>query len=252
MVDVAVIPAAGRGTRLRPATTVIPKVMLPLIDTPVIQRVVEEALDAGVAHVVIVIGEDGDLIRRHFETLDGPWRGRLHWVEQSAPRGLGDAILCARGQVGAEPFAVLFGDSVFLDGNPTRALRDDFTAHGETVLAVARITPDEVTRRGVIAVESPEGDRPRVTGMVEKPSVGEAPSDWALVARAIMRPALFDALACVTPDASGEIQLTTAIDALAKREHIAALRISHSRLDIGNPRDYAHALQVAAERRAAE
>jgi UTP--glucose-1-phosphate uridylyltransferase len=250
VIRTAVITAAGLGTRLRPATAVIPKVMLPLVDTPTIQLVVGEALGAGVERVVIVIGHGGNLIRRHFAEVEGPWRGRITWIEQPSALGLGDAILCARGAVGEEPFAVLFGDCVFLGDNPTLSLARDFDAHGQSLLGVQRVASAEVSRRGIIELAPAAGDRLLVRRVVEKPAPGEAPSDLASVGRDLFTPEIFDALAAVSPDDSGEIQLAPAINALIAREPVAAWLISEPRLDIGDPAGYIGAFRAAAERRA--
>jgi UTP--glucose-1-phosphate uridylyltransferase len=245
-VQIAVITAAGFGNRLQPATAVIPKVMLPLIDTPAIQMVVVEALEAGVERVVLIVGHGADLVRRHLETVDGPWRGRVEWVVQPRMRGLADAILCARAAVAGEPFAVLFGDCVFLEGNPTRTLMEDFETHGHSALIAERVKRSDISKRGIFETEEASGERLMVRGVVEKPSPDEAPSDLAVAGRCLFTPAVFDALAEVTPDASGEKQLAPGINRLLESEPVAVRLIAQRRLDIGNPEDYVAAIQAVA------
>ncbi|MBN1476379.1 NTP transferase domain-containing protein [Candidatus Sumerlaeota bacterium] len=248
-VRTAVITAAGFGNRLQPATAVIPKVMLPLIDTPAIQMVVVEALEAGVERVVLVVGHGADLVRRHFEKVVGPWRGVIEWVVQPRMRGLADAIHCARSAVGEEPFAVLFGDCVFLEGNPTRTLMEDFEVHGHSALIAERVKRGDISKRGIFETEGTQGDRLLVRSVVEKPSPDEAPSDLAVAGRCLFTPGVFPALAEVTPDASGERHLAPAINRLLESEPVAVRLIPERRLDIGNPEDYVAAIQAVAAHR---
>lgn len=240
--ETAVITAAGRGTRLLPATAAIPKVMLPLVTVPAVQLVVTEAIDAGLKRIVLVVGEGGNLIRKHFDKLHGPWQGCLVWVEQLEPLGLGHAICCARGEVGEQAFALMLGDAVFLEGNPTRTLADDFRRHGETVLGLQRVPQEHVAHRGVIEVEGGGRDRLRARRMIEKPAPGEARSDLALVGRAVFRPSIFAALETAEPDSSGEIPWTEGINAAIASEPVAGIVIEEDRLDIGNPPDYFRAV----------
>lgn len=249
MIETAVITGAGKGTRLRPATQVIPKVLLPLVNVPAIQLVVEEALDAGIDRVVLVVGQDGDLIRRHFQETEGPWRGRIEFVLQPKPRGGGDAIRCACALVGGKPFVVAFGDSVFLGGNPMQTLIADHQRHGESLVAVHRIPPEEVSKRGVMDVASSEGRRHRLKGIVEKPRPGTAPSNLGVVARYLLSPTIFEMIDQTPPDAKGEIGITEAIHLLIAREPVTALEITERRLDIGNPRDYVEATLAFARER---
>jgi len=249
MIDTAVVTGAGKGTRLRPATQVIPKVLLPLVTVPAIQLVVEEVLEAGIGRVVVVVGRDGELIRRHFEETDGPWHGRIDYAVQPEPRGGGDAIRCARSCIGDNPFALAFGDSVFLGGNPIKTLLSDFKRHREALVAVHRVPENELSKRGVMDVERSDGPRHRLRGVVEKPKPGEAPSNLGVVARYILTPAIFDLLDQVQPDAKGEIGISEALQLLIAREPVTALEICERRLDIGNPRDYVEATFAFARER---
>jgi len=238
----ALITAAGMGTRLRPATEIIPKVLLPLINTPVLQLVIEEALQAGMEKVAVIVSPDSNLIRDYFSKLKGPWTGVLEFIVQPEPKGLGHAIYCGREWVGNEPFCVLFGDSVFLETNPTQILAQQYERYGESLLAVQPVPPDDIPRRGIMDVtESPDG-RKILRGMVEKPRVEDAPSNLGFVARALFNPTLFDELAKVAPDKKGEIQLTDGVRTLCQKEPVEACIISEERLDIGNPHSYSHAV----------
>lgn len=244
MLETAVIPTAGRGTRMMPATAVLPKVMLPLVNVPAIQLVVTEALEAGMKRLVIVLGENGDLTRRHFEIVDGPWQGRLEWVEQREPRGLGHAIACARERVGDRDFAVLLGDAVFLDGNPTRALAEDFHKHGETVLGLQRVPSELLAQRGIVRVGETKADRFSIQGVDEKPGAAAAGSDLALMGRAVFRATMLDALARAEVPETGELHWTVGINALARSETVAGLLITDHRFDIGNPASYLAAIEA--------
>ncbi len=249
MIETAVITGAGKGTRLRPATTVVPKVLLPLVNAPVIQLAVEEALDAGITKIALIIGTDGDLIRRHFAETEGPWQGRIAYVLQREPRGVGDAIRCAREFVGGKPFALLFGDSVFPAGNPTRTLQRDFDRHGEALIAVQQIRPEDTPKRGVVDIESSDGRRHRLRGMAEKPSPESAPSRLAGIARYVLTPAIFDCIDAAPLDCKGELNITEPIVRLMEQEPVTALEIDDTRLDIGNPKDYAAATLFFARKR---
>lgn len=243
----AVITTAGKGTRLYPVTRIIPKVMLPLLETPVIQLVVQEALQAGIEEIILIVSPEGNMIRDYFDNSPGPWQGKIQYIIQPEAKGLGDAIYCARESVGNEPFLVLFGDSVFLRENPSRKLIDNMILTGHAALAVQEIPDEDIPRRGVLDAETLGDSRYRIKGMVEKPSLEEAPSNLGFIARAIFHPSIFNALAQVPPDKKGEIQLTPAVCQLLSLETIEAIAIKEDRLDIGNPSSYTKAILAYAQ-----
>lgn len=233
----AVIPAAGWGTRLLPATKAIPKEMVPVMDRPVIQWAVEEAARAGLADICIVTSRSKSAIEDHFDTApeleaelenrDKPEAlsavrrtsslARLTYTRQASALGLGHAVAQARDHVGADPFAVLLPDVVMEPGSP--ALRDLVMAYKRTycsVIALLAVPREEVSKYGCAAVRPVEGGGPlvRVTGLVEKPSPEDAPSNLTVAGRYVLTPAVMEALGRTAPSAGGEIQLTDAIDAV--------------------------------------
>ena len=252
----AVFPAAGLGTRFLPATKAQPKEMLPLVDKPTIQYVVEEAVASGLAEIIIVTGRGKRAIEDHFDAafeleyyLHG--RGKLDelaqiktiselasvsYVRQKEPRGLGHAILCARPLVGDEPFAVFLGDDIVASpGAPCmRQLIDVYARYGGPVVAVERVPRAQLHRYGVVAGHALGGNVWEVTDLVEKPSAAEAPSDLAIIGRYVLTPDLFPILAETAEDRSGEIQLTTALRELRRRRPIYALAFEGKRYDTGD------------------
>jgi UTP--glucose-1-phosphate uridylyltransferase len=258
----AVLPAAGLGTRVLPATKAIPKEMLPLADKPTIQYIVEEAVASGVEHVIVITSRTKRAIEDHFDESpeleqmlarkgDEKKLAMLRAIEnmaqvtftrQPAPRGLGHAILMARDLVGDEPFGVLLGDD--LVDNPARPclrqLMDVYDRYQDPVLAVQRVPRDQVSRYGVVELASnphPGGDRRTygVRDLVEKPAVEQAPSDLAIVGRYVLTPDIFAALEQVEPGSGGEIQLTDGIRALRERHRIYAYEFEGQRYDTGDP-----------------
>ena len=254
----AVIPVAGLGTRFLPATKAQPKEMLPLVDKPVIQYVVEEALRAGVESLVMVTGRGKAAIENHFDVafeLEDTLRRRgkaedLHlvqdishmanfaYVRQGEPLGLGHAVLCARHAVGDEPFALLLGDDVFdASDSALDALIEAHQATGRSVVGVQEVPLAHVSRYGI--VNAPAGGGPwEVTAIVEKPSPEDAPSRWAVVGRYVLEPEVFDHLAALEPGVGGEFQLTDALAALAREGRLVAAPIPARRFDTGNKLDY--------------
>ena len=251
----AVFPVAGLGTRFLPATKASPKEMLPLVDKPLIQYVVEEAIAAGIHEIVFITGRGKSAIEDHFDvsvelehSLEK--RGELErleevrrisnlmdcvYIRQKEPLGLGHAILCARDVVGEEPFAVLLGDDI-IDGGPPAIgqLIEAFEALGGPVIAVAPAPREKLSAYGVID-GVPLGDRRyRVLDLVEKPAPGEAPSDLAVIGRYILTPEIFDFLRATPPDGRGEIQLTDGLRALAKVQTLYGLEFEGKRYDAGN------------------
>ena len=253
----AVIPAAGLGTRFLPATKAIPKGLLPVVDTPAIQLVVEEALAAGIEDVIVVLGPGQDALRAHFAPdplLEAELQARgkhdalaavrratipaVRFARQAEASGLGHAVSVAEPLVGDAPFAVLLGDDVI---DPTvPLLRDLLAAHGRTggsVLAAMHVGAREIAMYGCIGPGAADGDLVRVASIVEKPDPTDAPSDLAVIGRYVLTPAIFDALRRTTPGAGGEIQLTDAIALLAAAEPVFALPFDRGRFDVGNPLD---------------
>lgn len=253
----AVVPAAGLGTRMLPATKSQPKEMLPIVDRPAIQWVVEEALAAGCEEVVVVTGPSKRALADHFgpapalrallenkkdavalEKLDAveALGRRVRFVEQPEPRGLGDAVLRARHAVGNEPFAVLLGDDILVDTVPaTRSLADAHAVRGGSIVLVQEVPLERVRRYGVVDPAPGAGETCwRVRGMVEKPDPARAPSRYAAVGRYLLDPAVFDALAEGVPDARGEVQLTDALAATLPRVPMHALAFTGMRYDAGS------------------
>ena len=253
----AVIPAAGLGTRFLPATKAQPKGLLPIVDTPAIQLVVEEALAAGLEDVIVVLGPGQDALRAHFApdtALEAELEARdkkealaavrratrpeVRFVVQEEALGLGHAISVAAPLVGDAPFAVLLGDDLIDPGVPL--LSSMLAASARTsasVVAAMHVGPREIAMYGCITPGESEGDLVRVASIVEKPDPDEAPSDLAVIGRYVFTPGIVGALAGTTPGAGGEIQLTDAIGALARTEPVYAYPFDRGRSDAGNPLD---------------
>jgi UTP--glucose-1-phosphate uridylyltransferase len=265
----AVIPLAGLGTRLLPATKAVPKGMLPLIDKPVVQYVAEEAAAAGLSDILLVIGSGQESFGRHFGPAPHlPGRGhraapgelagqaRISSVTQDVPRGLGDAVLRGAGFTGAEPFAVLLGDNVLLgSGDLLATMIAARNTYGGTIVALTEVPRPEVTSRAVVAFE-PTADPAvvRITDVTEKPSAGDAPSSWIMIGRCICDPAILQVLADTPPGSGGEIQLSDALRTLAARGHdhgggVHGVFYHGRRLDTGNTGDYLRAtVELACSR----
>lgn len=263
-VRTAVIPAAGLGTRFLPATKAQPKGLLPIVDTPAIQLVVEEALAVGIEDVVIVIGPGQDAIRAHFApdpALEAELEARgkadalakvrratrpeVRFVVQEEALGLGHAVATGARVVGDAPFAVLLADDLIEPWVPL--LRDMLSAAdrtGASVIAAMHVGEREISMYGCIGPGETDGDLVRVASIVEKPDPADAPSDLAVIGRYVFTPAIVDALARTSPGAGDEIQLTDAIGLLATEERVYALPFDEGRFDVGNPLDAMEA-QVA-------
>ena len=267
----AVIPAAGYGTRFLPMTKAIPKEMLPIVDKPVIQYVVEEALQSGMEEILIVSGHGKRAIEDHFDTnvdleLLLKQKGKtsllnmvqqisninIHYVRQKHMRGLGDAILCAKSFVDDEPFAVLLGDDVvYNDKRPAlRQLLDVYSHVGTSVLGCQTVAPEEVSAYGIIkGMETTYPDLLKVTDMVEKPAAEKAPSCVAAMGRYIFTPDIFEILQRVPAEADGKIQLTDAIKIMTHREAVYAYNFQGKRYDAGDKLGYLKATVEYALRR---
>ena len=252
----AVLPAAGFGTRFLPASKAIPKEMMPLVDRPIIQYAVEEAVAAGIEQIIIVIASGRSAIEDHFdsnptlerwleergdiETLRALRRiseiGTIAFVHQKEQLGLGHAVLMAKELVGDEPFAVLLSDDVMLNpgGKPvTGQLIETYQAHRGSVIAVQRVPPDQVSRYGIVSPRHEEGPLVEIGGLVEKPSPAEAPSDLAVLGRYVLSPKIFDVLETTPRGAGGEIQLTDAIGALSREQPVFGYQFTGIRHDAG-------------------
>ncbi len=253
----AVFPAGGLGTRFLPATKVIPKEMLALVDKPIIQYGVEEAIASGIEHIIIITGRGKGAMEDHFDhsfeldaTLERRGKtellevsrgvaslARVSYVRQRDPLGLGHAVLCAKELVGNEPFAVLLPDDVIDSETPCiRQLIDVFNEKGGSVLATQTVEGPTISSYGVLA-GSPDPANPRIyncTGMVEKPRPEDAPSKQAIIGRYVLTPRIFELLEQTTPGAGGEIQLTDGLRALLKEEKIFGYTFEGKRFDAGD------------------
>ncbi|HZQ26629.1 MAG TPA: UTP--glucose-1-phosphate uridylyltransferase GalU [Acidimicrobiales bacterium] len=266
----AVIPAAGLGTRFLPATKAQPKEMLPLVDKPAIQWVVEEAVRAGIRDILIITGRGKRSIEDHFdrtfeleyyleaghkvdqlkEMQEIAEMADIHYVRQGEPKGLGHAVSAARQHVGNEPFAVLLGDDIMHERS--RVLEEMLLAHerfGRSVIALKPVEPAEISFYGCAKAHDVDGSVVRVEEIVEKPAPEEAPSNLAVMGRYVFTPEIFDALEQVTPGKGGELQLTDAISILLDRQEVYGWCFESGRYDIGNKLDYLKAtVELALER----
>ncbi|MFL2029343.1 UTP--glucose-1-phosphate uridylyltransferase GalU [Loigolactobacillus zhaoyuanensis] len=257
----AVIPAAGLGTRFLPATKAMAKEMLPIVDKPTIQYIVEEAEQSGIEDILIITGKAKRPIEDHFDSapeLEQNLLARhknallrlvqettnmkvnLYFVRQSHPNGLGDAVRLAKSFVGDEPFVVMLGDDLMVDKVPlTKQLMTDYAATHASTLAVTRVPHENVSAYGVIdpAVEETPGLF-NVRKFVEKPVVEQAPSDLAIIGRYLLTPEIFAILDAQKPGAGGEIQLTDAIDTLNQTQRVFAREFMGERFDVGNKLGY--------------
>ncbi len=260
----AVIPAAGLGTRFLPATKAIPKEMLPVVDVPTIQYVVEEAVKSGIEDILIVTGRGKGEIEDHFDKayeLEAElekkgkkdllamsraiWQKvNIHTVRQKEPKGLGHAIGCAESFVGNEPFAVLLGDDVVYtgEGRPCiRQLIDVQEKKGGSVLGVQTVPQKDVVKYGIVEGKKLEERLYSVDGLIEKPSVEEAPSHVAILGRYVISPRIFSILRETPPGKGGEIQITDALLLLAKEEPVHAYDFEGRRYDVGDKQGFLEA-----------
>jgi len=249
----AVIPAAGLGTRFLPATKAMPKEMLPILDKPTIQYIVEEAVQSGIEDILIVTGKGKRAIEDHFDNafeLEANLTANekyslldkvrevsnveIHYTRQKEPQGLGHAVWCARKFIGNEPFAVLLGDDIVQGEKPcTKQLMDIYEQTGKSVIGVQQVSDKETSRYGIIAPSGRAGNLIEVGGLVEKPKPGTAPSNFAIMGRYILTPAIFDLLAKQERGAGREIQLTDSLQTLNKIEGLTACVFEGKRYDVG-------------------
>lgn len=269
----AVIPAAGYGTRFLPATKATPKEMLPIVDKPTIQYIVEEALASGIEELLIVSGHGKRAIEDHFDSapaLEAELRKKgktdllqivqetadinVHYIRQRYMRGLGDAILCAKTFMGDEPFAVLLGDDVVYhpERPALRQLIDVYEETGGSVLGCQQVPDEKVSSYGIVAGEPVNGWKEkllRVSDMIEKPSLAEAPSHFAVLGRYIIKPEIFAILENTKPGKGGEVQLTDALKVLAKLDNVYAYAFEGKRYDLGDKLGFLKATVEFALRR---
>ena len=257
----AVIPAAGLGTRFLPATKAQPKEMLPIVDKPCIQYIIEEAIDSGIEDILIITGRNKRAIEDHFDravelelTLkaQGKYdllglvqelsRVTIHYVRQKEPKGLGHAVLCAKHFVGDEPFAVLLGDDIMDAEVPVlKQLMDVYEDCEGSVLGVQEVPKDRVSSYGVVKPVAVKERLWRADDLVEKPLVEEAPSRLAVLGRYIISPEIFGILEKTEPGRGGEIQLTDALKKLSEREPVYAYEFEGRRYDVGDKQGYLEA-----------
>jgi len=270
----AVIPAAGLGTRFLPATKAMPKEMLPVVDKPAIQYVVEEAADAGIRDILVILGRNKNAISNHFDAvpelevklMEKGDTGKLervvassdladiHFVRQGEPKGLGHAVLRARAHVGDSSFAVLLGDDLIDERDPLLTeMIDVHERTGAAVIALMEVDPASIQLYGAAAVQPlADSDAVRVTGLVEKPAPEDAPSNLAVIGRYVLSAAIFEVLERTGPGKGGEIQLTDALQVLAADESgpgVVGVIFRGRRYDTGDRVDYIKAIvQLASER----
>ncbi len=253
----AIIPAAGLGTRFLPATKAQPKEMLPIVDKPTIQYIIEEAVASGIEDIMIVSGRGKRAIEDHFdvsfeleETLEKKRKyleleqirsiskmANLHYIRQGEPKGLGHAIWCARKFIGHEPFAVLLGDDIVLSETPClKQLLNVYERFESSVVGVQRVPQDQLSKYGVIEPYGMEiaPNVVRVSGLVEKPRPEMAPSDYAIMGRYVLQPEIFDLLEELKPSSGGEIQLTDGIGKLNQLQTVLAYNFQGVRYDVGD------------------
>ena len=251
----AIIPAAGLGTRFLPATKAQPKEMLPIVDKPTIQYIIEEAIASGIEEILIIIGRNKKCIEDHFDKsieleleLEKSGKAELlelvrdisdmvdiHYIRQKEPRGLGHAIHCAKTFVGNEPFAVLLGDDVVDSTEPClKQLIDCFEEYNTTILGVQTVSEESVSKYGIVNGIHIEDRVYKVKDLVEKPSKEEAPSNVAILGRYIITPEIFNILENTKPGKGGEIQLTDALKTLISQEAMYAYNFDGKRYDVGD------------------
>lgn len=252
----AIIPAAGLGMRFLPATKAQPKEMLPIVDKPTIQYIVEEAVASGIEDIIIISGRGKRAIEDHFDTsyeLEAKLAERgnyellkqvqaisnlanIHYIRQKEPKGLGHAIYCANRFIGDEPFAVLLGDDIVVSEEPCmKQLMKVYEQYGSSVIGVHRVPKEDVSKYGIIQTKSNElSDIQEIETLVEKPTTEEAPFNLAIMGRYVLTPAIFPILANLSTGKGGEIQLTDGLNKLNEQEKVLAYHFKGKRYDIGD------------------
>ncbi len=267
----AVIPAAGLGTRFLPATKAQPKEMLPIVDKPTLQYIIEEAIESGIEEILIITGRNKSSIENHFDKsieleLELEKSGKdhlleevrkisdmvnIHYIRQKEPKGLGHAIYCAKSFIGQEPFAVLLGDDiVYNPHNPClKQMIDCYEKHQSSILGVQEVTYDDVSKYGIVDGKQIDDRLYTVKDLVEKPAKEKTPSNIAILGRYIISPEIFEILGHTQPGKGGEIQLTDGLKELALREEMYAYIFEGKRYDVGNKLGFLEATVEYALRR---
>ncbi|MEW8961312.1 UTP--glucose-1-phosphate uridylyltransferase GalU [Paraclostridium dentum] len=251
----AIIPAAGLGTRFLPATKSQPKEMLPIVDKPTLQYIIEEAINSGIEEILIITGRNKKSIEDHFDKsveleLELQQKGKtemlemvqeisnmvnIHYIRQKEPKGLGHAIHCAKSFIGDEPFAVLLGDDIVDSDTPClKQLIDAYDEYKTSILGVQEVAREDTNKYGILDCKYIEDRVYKVKDMIEKPNVEEAPSNIAILGRYIITPAIFEILENQAPGKGGEIQLTDALKTLVSHEAIYAYNFEGRRYDVGD------------------
>ena len=267
----AIIPAAGLGTRFLPATKAQPKEMLPIVDKPTLQYIIEEAVDSGIEEILIITGRNKKPIEDHFDKsieleLELETKGKLdllaevrkisdmvniHYIRQKEPRGLGHAVHCAKSFIGDEPFAVLLGDDIVHAEKPClKQMIEAYQEYKTSILGVQEVPREDVSKYGIVEGKHIEGRVYKVRNLVEKPSIQAAPSNVAILGRYIINPTIFEILEHTKPGKGGEIQLTDALRELAQHEDMYAYNFEGRRYDVGDKQGFLEATVEFALRRA--
>lgn len=266
----AVIPAAGLGTRFLPFTKAVPKEMLPVVDQPVIQYVIEEAVDAGIEDILIVTSRHKKVIEDHFDRLTDlesqleakgkteesaqvkalSEMAQLHYVRQGEALGLGHAIGTARNHVGDEPFVVLLGDDIMApEAGVVKGMIEAYNEHNCSVVALMEVPKEDISSYGCAAATEVGPSLVKVTELVEKPAVDVAPSNLAVMGRYLFTPSIFDEIAVTKPGVGGEIQITDAMSALLEKDQMLGFTFTEGRFDTGKKLDYLRAVVEMALKR---
>ena len=269
VVKKAVIPAAGLGTRFLPATKAQPKEMLPIVDKPTLQYIIEEAVASGVEEILIITGRNKKSIEDHFDKsveleLELENKGKtdlleivrgisnmvnIHYIRQKEPKGLGDAIYCARYFIGDEPFAIMLGDDMVDNGQGPPCLKqliDAYETHNASILGVQEVDKENTDKSGIIDGQKLSDNIYKVKALVEKPDPDQAPSNVAILGRYIITPQIFDILGQIPPGKNGEIQLTDALEILKDKEDMYAYVFEGRRYDLGDKLGFLQATVDAA------
>lgn len=266
----AIIPAAGLGTRFLPATKAQPKEMLPIVDKPTLQYIIEEAVESGIEEILIITGRNKSSIENHFDKsveleLELEKKGKnellaevqritnmanIHYIRQKEPKGLGHAIYCAKSFIGNEPFAVLLGDDIVYAEKPClKQMIEAYNEYKTSILGVQKVAREDVNKYGIVEGKHIEDRVYKVKDLVEKPAIKDAPSNIAILGRYIINPAIFDILEHTQPGKGGEIQLTDALKELAQHEAMYAYNFEGRRYDVGDKQGFLEATVEYALRR---
>ncbi|MGG2088703.1 UTP--glucose-1-phosphate uridylyltransferase GalU [Priestia aryabhattai] len=267
----AVIPVGGLGTRFLPATKAQPKEMLPIVDKPAVQYIVEEAVKSGIESIIFITGRNKKSIEDHFDKsieleqmLEEKHKfdmlkevqrissmASIHYIRQREPLGLGHAILCAEQFIGDEPFAVLLGDDIMTSEEPAlKQMIQAYETTSQSVIGVQKVDVEEVSKYGIIQPENKCGSLHEVNDLIEKPSIEQAPSTIAVMGRYILNPSIFSYLKTIERGVGNELQLTDALRVVCEKERLFALELKGQRFDIGDKVGYMKAMvEVALKRR---